>query len=160
MLLLSDRVWNISLEANCQSKFWDTTITSYFISQCDSGTSCFCDWISGNSCLFYQVYEHKYFCLPCIPLARVRWLNYNWVMYVLSFSRVFLQDLTRIKSDAPLETEWYRWCSFIAVSKYQMPNCSSDKARHVKVYKCTMLSQHKRKEGIGQNRNKSRNAGK
>lgn len=53
-------------------------------------------------------------------------------MHVLSFSRVFLQDPARIKIDVPLETEWYRWCSFIAVSKYQMPNCSFDKARRYK----------------------------
>lgn len=70
--------------------------------------------------------------LPHIPLATVRWLNYNWVMPVLSFSRVFLQDPRRIKIDVPLETERYRWCSFIAVSKYQMPNCSFDKARRCK----------------------------
>lgn len=53
-------------------------------------------------------------------------------MHVLGFRRVFLQDATRIKIDVPLETEWYRWCSFIAVSKYQMPNCSFDKARRCK----------------------------
>lgn len=79
-----------------------------------------------------QICEHKCFCLPQIPVATVRWLNYNWVMHVLSFSRVFLQDPARIKIDVPLETEWYRWCSFIAVSKYQMPNCSFDKARRYK----------------------------
>lgn len=135
MLLLSDFVCNIYLEANCQSKFWDTTETRYFISQCDLESSCLCDWISGNCCLFFfnQGYEHKCLCLPRIPLATVRQLNYNWVMHVLSFSRIFLQDITRIKIDVPLETEWYRWCSFIAVSKYQMPNCSSDKASRVKV---------------------------
>lgn len=48
---------------------------------------------------------------------------------MLSFSRVFRQDPTRIKIDVPLETEWYRWRSFIAVSKHQMPNCSFDKPR-------------------------------